>query len=131
MSNRALHENISTAISIAAAANRTATTNGTGADLAGYRSAVALVHYATVTDGTWTATLEESDDNSAFTAVAAADQSGTFTARTSANDETVEEVSYLGSKRYVRVVVTETVASTTGALFAAFIVRGDPIKAPV
>jgi hypothetical protein len=126
---RDLHNAISTAVSIAPAANRTANTNGTGVDLAGFRSAVALVQFGTVTDGTWTPTIEESDDNSSF--ATATDISGSFTATTSANDETVQEVSYTGTKRYIRVVVTETVASTTGALFSALIVRGDPITKPV
>lgn len=125
---RDLHNAISTAVSIAPAANRTATTNGTGIDLAGYRSAVALVQFGTVTDGTWTPTIEESDDNSSF--ATATDISGSFTATTSANDETVQEVSYTGTKRYIRVAVTETVASTTGALFNALILRGDPITKP-
>lgn len=126
--NRDLHNAISTAVTIAPAANRTATTNGTGIDLAGYRSAVALVQFGVVTDGTWTPTIEESDDNSSF--ATATDISGSFTATTSSNDETVQEVSYTGSKRYIRVVVTETVASTTGALFNALIVRGHPITQP-
>jgi hypothetical protein len=125
---RDLHNVISSAVSIAPAANRTASINGTGVDLAGFRAAVALVQWGTVTDGTWTATIEESDDNSSF--ATATDISGAFVARTSANDETVEEVSYTGSKRYIRVVVTETVASTTGAIFNALIVRGEPLTAP-
>lgn len=127
---RDLHNAISTAVCIAPAANRTATTNGTGVDLAGYRSAVGIVQLGTITDGTWTPKLEESDDNSSWGDVAAADRSGSFTARTSANDETVEEVSYYGSKRYIRITVEETVASTTGALFNALIVRGDPLTQP-
>lgn len=126
---RDLQNEISSAVTIAPAANRTATTTGSAVDLAGYRSAAALVQYGTVTDGTWTATIEDSDDGSTGWATVT-DISGSFTARTSANDETVEEVAYLGSKRYIRVVVTETVASTTGALFNALIVRGDPISKP-
>ena len=121
---------ISTAVTIAPAANRTADTNGTGVDLSNFRSAVALVQFGTVTDGTWTPKLEESDNNSSWNDVAAADLSGSFTATTSANDETVQEVAYLGQKRYLRVSVIETVASTTGALFSALIVRGDPITKP-
>jgi hypothetical protein len=127
---RDLNNQISTAVCIAPAANRTADTNGSGVDLAGYRACCALVQFGTVTDGTWTPKLQESDDNSTFTDVAAADLSGSFTATTSSNDETVQEVSYLGSKRYVRVAVIETVASTTGALFNALIVRGAAITEP-
>lgn len=131
MGNRALHENISSVVGIAPAANRTATTTGGTVDLAGYRSAAVLVQFGVVTDGTWTPSLEESDNDSDWSAVAAADIAGTFTATTSSNDDTVQEVSYLGTNRYIRVVVTETVASSTGALFNAVVVRGDPLKAPV
>ncbi len=91
---------------------------------------MALVQFGTVTDGTWTPKLEESDNNSSWNDVAAGDLSGSFTATTSANDETVQEVAYLGQKRYLRVSVIETVASTTGALFSALIVRGHPITEP-
>lgn len=127
--HRDMQNEISAAVTIAPAANRTATTTGSAVDLAGFRSAVALVQFGTVTDGTWTATIEDSDDGSTgWTTVT--DLSGAFVARTSANDETVEEVAYLGTKRYIRVVVTETVASTTGALFNALVVRGAPITKP-
>lgn len=128
---RDLQNQISSAVTIAPAANRTADTTGTGVDLAGYRGAVALVQFGTVTDGTWTPKLEESDSlGSGYTDVAAADLSGAFVATTSANDETVQEVAYLGSKRFIRVSVIETVASTTGALFNAVIVRGNPLTQP-
>lgn len=127
--HRDMQNEISAAVTIAPAANRTANTTGSAVDLAGFRAAVALVQYGTVTDGTWTATIEDSDDGSTgWTTVT--DLSGAFVARTSANDETVEEVAYLGTKRFIRVVVTETVASTTGALFNALIVRGAPITKP-
>jgi hypothetical protein len=129
--NRDLNNSISSAVTIAPAANRTADTNGSGVDLAGYRSAVAIVQFGTVTDGTWTPKLEESDSSgSGYSDVAASDLSGSFTATTSSNDETTQEVAYLGSKRYIRVSVIETVASSTGALFNAVIVRGDPITKP-
>lgn len=127
---RDIHNELSSAVTIAPAANRTADTSGSGVDLAGFRAAMAIVQFGTVTDGTWTPKLQESDDNTTFTDVAAADQSGTFPAVTSANDETTYEVSYLGSKRYIKVAVIETVASTTGALFNAVIVRGQPLTAP-
>lgn len=129
--HRDMQNEIAAAVTIAPAANRTANTTGSAVDLQGFRSAVALVQYGTVTDGTWTATIEDSDDGSTGWATVVADLlGGAFTARTSANDETVEEVAYLGTKRFIRVVVTETIASTTGALFNALIVRGGPITKP-
>ena len=126
---RDLDGRLSAAVSVAPSGNRTASINGSGVDLANYDSALAIVQFGTITDGTWTASLEESDNNSDFTAVAAADQSGSFTGATSSTDETTQQVAYLGTKRYIRVVVTETVASTTGAIFSALVVRGNPRKA--
>lgn len=84
-------------------------------------NAVAVVFYfGTYTDGTWTPSLEESDDNSAWTAVAAADQVGTLTAVDSATaeDNVIQAVSYIGAKRYVRGILAETVNGTTGILYA-------------
>ncbi len=131
MSIRNLNREISVVNSIAPQAALTATTTGTGVDLAGYRSAAVVVHAGAVTDGTFTPTVEESDaSGSGYTAVAAADLDGSFAAITSAADDNIQEVGYLGSKRYIRVVLTETVAST-GAFITATVVRGTPATAPV
>lgn len=130
MTTRDFNKEISVASSIAPAAALTATTTGTGVDLAGYRSAAVIVHAGVVTDGTFTPSLEESDSSgTGYTAVAAGDLDGTFAAITSATDLNVQEVGYLGSKRYIRVVLTETVAST-GGLITATVVRGNPVTAP-
>lgn len=129
--SRDISTQISTVSSIAPAAALTATTTGTGVDLAGYRGAAVLIVSGVATDGTFTPTLEESDaSGSGYTAVAAADMVGSFATVTSATDETITEVSYIGSKRYIRVVLTETVASA-GAFISALVVRGKPISAPV
>ncbi len=128
---RDLNSNISPAVSIAPDGNRTATVEGAGVDLNGFESASILFNFGTVTDGTWTPSVEESDDNVTFTAAAAGAVLGTLTAVTSANDEAVQKAGYIGGKRYVRAVVTETAASTTGAKFSALIVRGHPASAPV
>lgn len=128
---RDLDKVISVANTIAPAAARTAHTTGTGVDLAGYRAAVIVLHCGVFTDGTFTPIVEESDSSgSGYTTVAAGDLSGSFTAVTSANDDSVQEVGYLGSKRYVRLYMEETSAST-GALFSAVVVRGNPVSAPV
>ncbi len=127
---RDLKSNLDVVQSLAPAA-RTADADGTGADLLGYGSAVAVVAFGAWTDGTHTPALEESDDNSTFTAVAAADLQGSFTACADADtDNTVQRVGYLGTKRYVRVALTVT-GATTGALSAAEIVRGHPASAPL
>lgn len=126
--NRDLHNSISSIVGIVPAGNRTTTTTGTGVDLAGYRSAAIVLVPAAITDGTHTPTLEESDaSGSDYTAVAAANMSGTLAALAAS---TIQEVSYLGSKRYIRVVITVTGSPSTGGIYAAVIVRGDPVTGP-
>lgn len=115
---------------VAPAAALTATTTGTAVDTVGFRSATAVIAAGVATDGTFVATLEESDaSGSGYTTVAAGDLSGSFASVTSATDEVTQEVGYLGTKRYLRVVLTETVSST-GASIVAVIVLGKPITKP-
>lgn len=130
MTMRDLNNAIKVVTTIEPAASITATTTGAAVDTAGYRSAVAVIHCGVHTDGTFTPELQESDaSGSGFTTVAAADLSGSFTAVISTNDQSIQEVGYLGSKRYLKVVMTETVASA-GAFFTAVIVLGNPVTAP-
>lgn len=85
------------------------------------------------TDGTYTVSLQESADDSAWTAVAAAEvvfggavlaavpsgglTDGTWAIADAADDNVQAVFGYLGSARYVRVAVTPT-AQTTGQLTA-------------
>ena len=122
---RDMHNEVASASSLGPAA-RTATANGTGVDLAGYRATMVVFNVGTITDGTHTPKLQESDDNSSFTDVAAGDQSGTLAALAS---NVNQEISYLGSKRYIRAVST-VAGATTGGVYAALVLRGNPITAP-
>lgn len=119
---------ISSARSLSPAA-RTASANGAGVDLQGFDSATLVVCTGTITDGTHTITVEESDDNSVFTAVAAADLIGAGPAVVAANDDVQFEFGYKGTKRYVRAVAT-VAGATTGGIYAVCVVRGHPRKAP-
>lgn len=113
-------------VSIAAAAI-TSTQNGDGVDLQGFNSAAVIITPGTITDGTHTPKVEESDDNSAWSDVAAADLVGSLSALAS---DTVQKVGYKGTKRYIR--VTSTVAgASSGGVYAAVVVRGHPNLAPV
>jgi hypothetical protein len=102
-------------------APQTATVTGTGVDLTGYESAVAIVHVGAYTDGTHTPKLQESSDNSIFADVAAADLLGSFSALAA---NVLQPVGYTGQKRYIRVLVT-VAGATTGALYGAVVIRGD------
>lgn len=109
---------------------RTATASGTGVDLAGFRKAMFIAHVGTVTDGTFAFDPEESDDNSTWSNIAAGDLSGTFTNATSSADDTVQEVGYLGSKRYIRCNVTVTGSPSTGGPIGVTVLRAGALTKP-
>lgn len=119
---------------LAVAVRTNGTINGTSVDLHenkdACRSAMLIVHSGTVTDGSHAITLQESDDNSAWATVAAADLQGTAPTLTSTDDDVVRELGYLGSKRYLRAVAT-TSGATSGGTFGAVILRGFPRRRPI
>lgn len=112
---------------------RSATATGSAVDRAYngsmFNSAMVVVHTGTITDGTHTITVEESDDNSAW-ATATALQ-GTVPAVVAADDDKVFEIGYLGGKRYIRVKSTVSGSPATGGIYDALVVLGDPRIAPV
>lgn len=76
----------------------------------------------TITDGTITYTVKDSDDGITFTAAP------TFTQGTAvfaaADDDAVKELGYSGSKRYCRVSVTTSGAATGGTHGAVAVLTG-------
>jgi hypothetical protein len=123
---RDLKSNIGFDISLASAA-RTASANGNGSDLKGFEGVVAVILPGTITDGTHTPKLQESDDNATFTDVAASDMLGSFVNIAS---NTAQKVGYIGIKRYVRLVST-VAGATTGGVYTGIIVKGVAAGRPV
>ena len=113
-------------VSIVAAAQETAQ-NGTAADLKGYRGALIVANVGAFVSGDDnTITIEESDDNSAFSAVANADLRGGDNAIVvdgTADASVVYLRGYVGNKRYVRVAIAAS--ATTGHIIGAVIMRGE------
>lgn len=107
-------------------AARTASANGSSANLQGYNAAMALVSFGVITDGTHTPKLQESSDNSTFTDVAATDLNGAFVVGVASS---VQRVGYIGALQYVRVVMTIS-GATTGAVSSAEILAGFPAQSP-
>lgn len=128
-----LYNNLLTKVTVVNAL-RTATVTGTGVDRnvgnAGYQSALVVVFTGTITDGTHTVEVQDSDDNVTFAAVADAYLQGAEPVVAAANDDTVYEIGYTGGKRYLRVVVTAA-GTTTGGVYGALVVLGDPRRASV
>ncbi len=120
-----LTNNINIAQSLAPAA-RTASANGSGVDLQGYNSAAIAFHPGVITDGTHTPKVQESDDDSTYTDVAAKDLIGSLTDLAS---NTIQRIGYKGTKRYIRAVST-VAGATTGGVYGAEVVRGNPHIAP-
>jgi len=111
----------------------TGTSTAVGVDLRGYNAAMAVINCGAAggTAPSFTFQVEESSDNSTFTAVADADLSGTEPSVGTANDNAVYRVGYKGSERYLRVAVPATSGTTPTLFVAATIERGRPDDAPL
>ncbi|MFD9047682.1 hypothetical protein [Streptomyces zaomyceticus] len=115
-------------------ATRTASANGTGVDRAAggamFQDALVIVHTGTITDGTHAVDVQESDDNSSFTSVAASELQGAEPSIVAADDNKMYVVGYKGLKRYLRVAVTAS-GTTSGGVYGASVVLANPRTAPV
>jgi|TARA_R110001583_G_scaffold38584_1_gene124596 hypothetical protein len=120
---------------------KTAGANGTGVDLQGFESALAVVSVGAEGDTlaanlNFQVSLEHSDDNSTFTDCVQADiVDGTIAAggiwlildgTTDGNPDTAGgqwQVGYVGGKRYVRIVLAKTGTHSTGTSISGLIVK--------
>ena len=141
---RDMHDNLSPVTSLDPLL-RTADANGSSADLRGYEGAMVVAHVGAEGD-TLSGSLyiefevEESDDDSAWTDVANADllgfvagtNTGTFAKIDAAAEApAIYRASYIGNKRYIRIVENVTGTHTNGTSTGALIIRGLPHYAPV
>nr|WP_299500416.1 hypothetical protein [uncultured Rhizobium sp.] len=107
-----------------------ATDTSAAIDLLGFNSAMVVINTgAIVSSGNFTAKLQESDTTTSgdFTDVAAADLIGTLPAVLLASS--VAKQSYIGNKRYLRLVTTKN--SGTSIAAGAVIIKGDAASKPV
>lgn len=126
--------------SLTTPATATSTVTSGTCDRLGYESATFFVHYGTSGDTLtgslyWSAALQESDDDSTYTAVAAANVIGASSnafglANAMTEDDAVYALGYNGTKRYVQVVVTATGSVSSGMPIGIFAVLGHANKAP-
>lgn len=123
-----MKNDIDMAVGIAPAAARTTTTTGTGVDLSGYGAALVVFQPGTITDYVHTPSVDESANNSDWTAVAAADLIGTPAVLATG---VIQRVGYNGTKRYIRAVITVSSTGSTGGVYSAAILRGHAAKAPL
>lgn len=119
--------------------NSTTTKTSTVIDLKGYNSASVIFAVGLSGDTLsgsvyWTLKLQESDNDSDYTDVAAADLlngSATVVIDAAAEDETSVVFGYKGSKRYLKGVATPTGTHSTGTPLGIVALRGTPAYAPV
>ena len=107
-----------------------ATDTSAAIDLHGFNSAMVVINTGAIaSSGNFTAKLQESDTTTSgdFTDVAAADLIGTLPAALLASS--VAKQSYIGNKRYLRLVTTKN--SGTSIAAGAVIIKGHAANKPV
>jgi hypothetical protein len=113
-----------TAIINAAAKNATTTSSAVDLTTAEAEATAVLLVVGAWTDGTHTPKIQDSDDNVTY-----ADYTpvvGSFTAISGSGQQNATQlVNYNGGKRYIKVVVTVS-GATTGAIYGAYLVQANP-----
>ncbi|MCT9932441.1 hypothetical protein N5079_19760 [Planotetraspora sp. A-T 1434] len=94
-----------------------------------FRSVMFIVHSGTMTDGSVAVTMQDSPDNSTWTAVDASYVQGSLPTIASTDDDKTFEIGYTGPQRYVRIVAT-TSGATTGGTFGATAVMWGARRRP-
>lgn len=130
-----LYTNSLVRVALPSAARTNGTVNGTTVDLGvfgnDFKSVLFVVQTGTITDGSHAISVQDSPDGSAWAAVDTSQIQGTAPTIISTSDDTLFEVGYIpGTKQYVRIVAT-TSGATTGGVFAAVAVLGEPSSRPV
>ncbi|TGP88927.1 MULTISPECIES: hypothetical protein [unclassified Mesorhizobium] len=106
----------------------TATNTSAAIDLLGFNGAAVIINTGAIAgSGNFTPKLQESDDGTTFTDVAAGDLIGSFPAALVA--ASALKVGYIGNRRYVRTVLT--LNSGTSIAASAVVVKGRAASRPV
>ena len=113
---------------------QTGTTNGVAVDLGqggnNFRDVLFVIHSGTLTDGSYAVTVEESDSSgSGYAAVDSARVLGSLPTFAATDDNVWNSFGVRPTKRYVRVVITAT-SATTGGVLAATAILGSGSNNP-
>ena len=129
---RDIHNSMGAVTAIPAQVITSSAVNGSIIDLSGFNAAEFVIVSGNVTDGSYAATLTEgsASDLSDGTTVASTDLLGSAPSFASTDDNVTKRVGYVGAKRYVRLTLTPTGAST-GGYFAAVALKGHAASNPV
>lgn len=125
-----LKNNLSIRSGLAAATIATdTTTNGIAINMQGFEGGVMMLRVGTLTDGTYTLGVEESDSSgSGYTAIPAARLGATPIALAAANEH--DAIGFLANKQFVRATILSA-ATTSGADITASCALGMPNQGPV
>lgn len=127
-----LHNNIFGVNALDSGAVTTGVTNGNIIDTAAYEALEFVVQSGVITDGSFVLSLEDGED-SGLSDAAAVDAELTLgsveATFADTDDQAVKRLGYIGKKRYVRLVVTAT-AATTGGIFSSAALLASPHHAP-
>jgi hypothetical protein len=133
MAVRDLLRNLFVTPSLAPAVRVNGTATGSTVDLRGFDGAMITVSFGAYTDGTHTPSILQSVDGVTFipcvygTDLDAANNLAAVSSSAGAN--TVQQIGYIGSLRYLAVVMTTT-GATSGALSSASVISGYPRSGP-
>lgn len=126
-----MYDDTAVRVSLVPAVLTDGTVNGTAVDTVGagnfFRSAMLVVVGGEIEDGTHTVTLQDSDNGTDFTAVAAGLVQGSLVA---VSTDSVQRQAYLGLRRYLRASVV-TASATSGGTVTAVILLSQGSGAPV
>lgn len=89
-----------------------------------YRTALFVVTTGAITDGSHAVVVQESDDNAAWAAAPAGAVQGSAPTITDADGDKVYDIGYVGVKRYARIQVVTSGATTGGVISAAAVLYG-------
>lgn len=117
----------------------TSTKTSSTIDLQGFNSASVVVAVGTSADTLtgslyWTLSLQHSDNDSSYSAVAASDTSAgviSYVVNSSSLDKTCYSFGYVGGKRYLQAVATPAGSVSSGVPLAIVALRGNPAARPV
>lgn len=107
---------------------------GDSVDLLGFNAAMIVVDIGALgnADNTGTLDVEESDDDSQYTSVAAGDlDGGALPAINNTKDLATYVRAYLGTKRYIRVNSSAIAGTTPSAYIHALVIRSRAESIPV
>jgi hypothetical protein len=120
-------------------APKAAVTDGTAQvsvvlDRTGYDSVALVLVLGVLTDAdaVWSVLIEDSPDNSVFTAVSDENLNGTelLAGFTFADDSETRKIGYTGNQRYLRATIDDTTANTGNLFVAGAWVLGHASRAP-